>query len=344
MFLVRSRNTGPVSVLQCAPSRASSGSVNPYVDILVAALPSTFATHFFGWRIALLGKYDIVHIHWPELVARVPEVGMRGVAKKVGLLLFLARLKFGRSVVVRTVHNESPHEPIYRVWDRWYVKQLDALTKAWIVMNSATRTPDPDRTSLVRHPHYRTWYGATEVARENGSLLYFGLVREYKNVPGLIRAFSGLSTQLVGELVIAGRVKEDDLRQQIESAALRDFRLKLRLDFQSDEELATLIGRSEIVVLPYARMHNSGALLLALSLGRQVIAPNGAVVQELQDEVGRQWVLSYEGDLSPEKLSDLVREARRVRTATQPSMSARDPSAVAAATANVYMEAIHARA
>ncbi len=62
------------------------------------------------------------------------------------------------------------------------------------------------------------------------------------------------------------------------------------LGFAPDADLVREISMSEMVVLPYRFMHNSGAVLLALSLDRPVLVPDNEVNRLLEIEVGSDWV------------------------------------------------------
>ena len=68
-------------------------------------------------------------------------------------------------------------------------------------------------------------------------------------------------------------------------------------------------------------MHNSGAHILALSLGRPVLAPRNAVTDRIADEVGDGWVHRYEGELHA---SDIANALAAGIPAEGPDLSARD--------------------
>ncbi|MBM4515638.1 hypothetical protein GS432_01345 [Rhodococcus hoagii] len=69
----------------------------------------------------------------------------------------------------------------------------------------------------------------------------------------------------------------DELRQTIEAVSQRCERVSSALGFAPDADLVREISMSEMVVLPYRFMHNSGAVLLALSLDRPVLVPDNEV-------------------------------------------------------------------
>ena len=72
------------------------------------------------------------------------------------------------------------------------------------------------------------------------------------------------------------------------------------LRYISDEETQIYLRASDLVVLPYRDILNSGSALLALSFDRPVWLPEGNLADDLRDVVGEAWV--YSGELTPNNL------------------------------------------
>jgi glycosyltransferase involved in cell wall biosynthesis len=170
---------------------------------------------------------------------------------------------------------------------------------------------------------------------------YFGLIRRYKNVTGLIEAFRGVSGEV--SLEVAGKPSSPDLVAEIEAGAQGDPRVHLRFEYLSDEDLVGVAGRAELVVLPYSHMHNSGGVLAALSLDRPVLVPATPTNARLAEEVGPGWVLQYDGALATDDLERALAERRSADAAARPDLSARDWSASAALHETAYRRAVRAR-
>ena len=68
------------------------------------------------------------------------------------------------------------------------------------------------------------------------------------------------------------------------------------------------VSESELVVLPYHQMHNSGSVLAALSLDRSVLVPDSEFNRSLAEEVGPGWVVTYDGDLTAESILQRPRD------------------------------------
>jgi beta-1,4-mannosyltransferase len=269
--------------------------------------------------------------------------------------LLMLRLQADRRIaVVRTLHNLGTHEAAGRT-ERLLLGWFDRRTDAWVALNEATPLPDPGRGSVVLHGDYRDWYAGHEVpATVPGRLLYFGLVRPYKGVERLLATFRELDLDDGGaelSLHVVGRPATPQLGSLVAAACARDPRASARLDYVDDAALAREVGESELVVLPYQDMHNSGALLLALSLGRPVLVPRSAVTSALAAEVGADWVRTYPADEGADRVADLtpddVREALkavRERAATsRPDLSRRRWPRIAREHAEVYRRAVSRR-
>jgi beta-1,4-mannosyltransferase len=315
--------------------RRPSPRTNPYVVQLVAALRPDADVSWFSWRQGLLGRYDVLHVHWPEVMVRRGSGAARFAAQSRFALL-LARLAVQRRVaVVRTAHNTAAHEPGPGA-ERWLLRLLDRRTDAWITLNAFTPGLPPDRVTLIPHGDYREWYAGHAVpAPLPGRFCYAGLIRPYKRVDALLAAFSAMDGDDV-TLRIAGHPGTPQLRHLVEAACAADPRISALLAYVDDATMARELGEAELVVLPYSDFGNSGVLLLALSLGRPVLVPGTPVTESLAAEFGASWVITYPGDLTPQVLRAALATARTHHPGDLPDLSARQWPAIAAQHAKLY--------
>ncbi len=315
-------------------------TTNPYLVQLAEALAPHVEMRFFSWRAALLGRYDVLHVHWPEVMLRGSSPA-RTWLRRAATAALLARLTLRGTPVVRTVHNPAPHEPPAGP-DRALLAWMDRRTRAWIRLNRHTPTPDPQASVTVPHGHYRNHYSVhPKPVTTLGRLLFFGLLRPYKNVPALLRAFGQTAVEEAAQpltLTVLGSCPAAPLRTQVELAAAADPRVTVRLQHVADADLVAEIGAAELVVLPYTELHNSGAALLALSLDRPVLLPRGPVALDLAREVGPGWVFGYSGELTGQDLLEAVHAVRRghAQRRGRPNLSARGWAAAGAEHARVY--------
>lgn len=304
---------------------APDGKVTRYADHMQAAASDDTVVSFFSWRRALLSNYDVLHIHWPEYLVRGRTAPRRWL--KYGLLLLLAfRITLTRTKVVRTLHNLDSHEQGGAL-ERYVLRVLNSRTNGYIALNQSSTTTQ-GRTVHIPHGHYIERFASYDRAEVvSGRVLFFGLIRPYKNVPALLNAFSGVEGDHLS-LHIVGKPNTPRLGREIQSAAARDSRVTVRLEFVEDAELVRAATSAELVVLPYSEMHNSGVILVALSLGRVVLAPRSPVNEELQREVGADWLVLFDGPLTSADLGDAISRASRAAEGA-PDLHNRDWSSVA---------------
>lgn len=120
------------------------------------------------------------------------------------------------------------------------------------------------------------------LAREPGltrgapTALFFGTLTKYKGVEYLIDAFAEVRRRLPGaRLVVAGFPNPDvdvaELRARVERLGLTDA-VKFDLRYVPVEEVAGLFAASDVVVFPYLMIYQSGALQVAYSFAKPVVA------------------------------------------------------------------------
>ena len=310
-------------------------TTNPYLVQVLRSMPPDVTARTFSWRTALTGHYDVFHVHWPENLAR-GSTRPRTAARRLALAALLARLTLTRTPIVRTLHNSTPHEGSGRI-ERALLRGVDRRTALWIRLGDTVPAPGPAVT--IAHGHYRDWYREYEVPpREPGRILFVGLIRPYKGVEDLLEAFAGVR-QDVG-LRIVGRPTEAALGEAVARAAAADPRVSALLEYVDDATMAREMGRAQVVVLPYRRLENSGAALLALSFARPVLLPEGPVAEALAAEVGSQWVGTFSGPLTAADLEGAVTAAAGIAPDDAPDLGGRDWGASGDAHAAAFRRAV----
>lgn len=319
-------------------------TTNPYIVMLDRALAAEPGIEHlrFSWRHALTGRVDVIHLHWPE-VHLEGDAAWKRLVRRMLMRALIVRVKLSRIAVVRTVHNIELPTGISPATRRLLVA-LDRLTVHRIVLNETTDLPAGQAATLIPHGHYKDWFaGFGRAARVPGRIGYFGLIRRYKGVETLLDAFETLAEDHpTGTLRIGGRPSSAELGTLVEAAAARDERITATLRFLDDAELVDLATSSQLVVLPYRFMHNSGSVLAALSLDRPVLVPRTATNEALDHEVGEGWVHMFSGDLTAADLADAL-AATEDPPAASPNLDARDWARTGEAHAAVYRAALATR-
>jgi beta-1,4-mannosyltransferase len=275
---------------------------------------------FLGWRQALIGRFDVVHVHWPEHFVPAGS-GVRARASRSLARVVIHRARRRKVPVVRTLHNITPHRGSSTTGGENLRKTIDRLTRTEIHLVSGDPNITGGETRLIPHGSYREPYAdyVTEKA-EAGRVLHFGRLEGYKGVPGLLEA---TLHSRVAQLRVVGQPADEQVTAAVVSAAERDNRISYTFDFVPDEDLALEISRASLCVFPYRELHSSGAILVALSMSRPILVPRTSTTEELEREVGPQWVRIYDALDSTELDAAVDWAAEAQGSGSRPDMSDR---------------------
>lgn len=329
----------PIVVLESL--RRVRPTTNPYLVQLIDALDATpgVTVELFSFAHGILGRYDVFHVHWPETLFTSAKATGRWY-RRVLTAAFLARLWITRTPVVRTWHNLERPSGLGRI-DHWLLDGFDRLTTLRIGLNEQTEFPaDGKPTAIVLHGHYRDWYGRHPQAEAvSGRIGYAGAIRRYKGVESLVAAFTALPDPAVS-LRVAGKLSSSELGDEITRLAASDPRVSYEFGFLEEPDFVAEITASELVVLPYRHMHNSGIALACLSLGRPVLVPDNEVNRRLADEVGPGWVHVFADQVTAADLAAALDDLRRNPPVAPPDLSRREWTAMGAEHAAAFRRAL----
>ena len=121
------------------------------------------------------------------------------------------------------------------------------------------------------------------------NVLYFGVIRPFKGVEDLIRAFDGLGDDEAGRfwLTLVGETWEGwDLPARLAAASRHRDRISLVNRYVDDAEADGYFRGADVVVLPYHRSSQSGPLHVAMSLGLPVVVSAVGGLVEAVEEYG----------------------------------------------------------
>ncbi|WP_426323950.1 glycosyltransferase [Microbacterium sp. E-13] len=295
---------------------------------------------FFDWRTALSGRYDVLHIHWPEYLVR-GEGKKDALAALIRVPLLARRIRRDKIAVVRTLHNLTPHEAGHRLEPK-LTAMLSRTVHKNIALNRATELDESEQPEVILHGDYiERFSGIPRAQQVDGRVLYFGLLRRYKGVDALVSAFESAADPSMS-LRLVGRPQNQAMRDSVARLSASDPRITSDLRFVPDGDLVREVSQAQLVVLPYREMHNSGSLLVALSLGRPVLTIDTPVNRSIQEEVGPGWIWLYEGDLTSDRLVSALNEVRSLARAEGevPQFDERDWASVGRKHRRVYEDAV----
>jgi glycosyltransferase involved in cell wall biosynthesis len=195
---------------------------------------------------------DVVHVQW----LAIPRYDVR----------WLRRLK---RPTVLTAHDVLPRqERNARAWgealglaDRVIVQSQRAVDQL------ATAGVPREKLVRIQHPVFES--GVAAGAPAGRTILFFGLIRQYKGLDVLLRALAEVPD---ARLVVAGDPLDPVEPLQALARGLGvDERVEWRLGFLPDEEIPRLMHEATLVALPYRKIDSSGVLATALGHGRPAV-------------------------------------------------------------------------
>jgi len=306
-----------------------------YGSIVDGGLPEGVRNVQFTWIRGLFGRYDVLHIHWPDRLVR--GHGLRGAGRLLACAALLVRIAATRAPVVRTAHNLVSHDQLGTL-ERWFCTCVDRLTTVVIRLTPEGAPALDVPTVVIPHPHYEEVFGTfDQLPAEPGLFVFAGHLRRYKGIEELLTAFADIDDRRV-RLRVVGAAEDPQLAEQLLEGARRDARVSIGLGAVPDAVFVEELTRAQVVVLPYRDFYNSGVLLAALSVGRPVLVPRSATTEALAREVGAGWLLLYDGPITGRLLMDAL-ERMPSPPADRPTFLARDPTAVGAQHHAVYLAA-----
>ena len=214
--------------------------------------------------------------------------------------------------VIAVLDNVIPHEARFfdRPFSRWFLHSVSgciAMSRA--VMDDKHALAPGVPASLVPHPlydHFGTKTDRDEAARRLGidpsrrTLLYFGLIRDYKGLDLLIEAMQYLDERY--QLVAAGECYGSFERYG--QLAAGNPRIHLQNRYIGDEEVPLFFSAADLCVLPYRSATQSGITAISLHFDLPLAA---TPVGGLPESIGETGVGVMAREVSPEAIAEAVR-------------------------------------
>jgi len=126
--------------------------------------------------------------------------------------------------------------------------------------------------------------------KENLVILYFGIIRKYKGLPYLVKAFNNLPNSVINSsrLMIIGEdwKEENDLEKMINSSPFKGH-ITYNPQFIPDAMILKYFSAADVVVLPYLRTSGSAVANIAMTYGVPIITSDIATMREC--------LMDYEG-------------------------------------------------
>ncbi len=166
------------------------------------------------------------------------------------------------------------------------------------------------------YDHYEKIGNAREKLKINEDfvILFFGLLRPYKGVKYLIKAFEILPEEIRSNsrLLIVGETWED--KESVKLAENSPFKDKITIvnKYVPDTEVSLYFSAADVLVLPYTRASQSGVAHIGMSYGLPVVATKvGGLLESLSKYEGTFFVDSCDVEGLAKAIVDVYHQRRK---------------------------------
>ena len=197
-------------------------------------------------------------------------------------------LKLNKYPTVITLHDVNAHLGenilINRLTNWFYIKIADYIFVHGrkLKLELLYKGFNKDKVSVVPHGDYSffTKYSENNI-REDGSILFFGRIEDYKGLKYLLKAIPLIEQEIDNiNVIIAGRGSLDKYNYLIEGNSS----IEIINKYIEDEIVAKLFQRASVVVMPYVEGSQSGIIPIAYSFKKPIVVTNVGSIPEVVDD------------------------------------------------------------
>ena len=307
---------------------------NPYQKLFCDSLESSGCyvsriqkSRFFPIKQILDSQLEIVQFDWLSNFY-TGKTKLSTFAKRKSFFKRLNRL--GHTKKVWTIHNLFSHDSDNSRLEKKTIEEITDQCDGLIfhtllaknIFLDSIKTRNIPR-AVIPHGHYIDAYENTVNSKEARKLLgipkssrvvlFFGRMRKYKGLEELVISFARTCDLESDFLVLAGLPFSDypveELRKLATSLKIKNFIFEPRLIDESEFQI--FFNSCDVVCLPFKNILNSGSLILAMSFGCPIVAPEMGSIPEVvypeafwgyqpDDELGLETALTSALDNKPE--------------------------------------------
>lgn len=221
-----------------------------------------------------------------------------------------------RCKIITLIHNAIPHEPHF--FDKPLAKLLFRQCNGFIVMSENVAKDllslyPSARYVLKSHPLYNQFGDKIskqeactrlQIPYKKKTLLFFGLIRDYKGLDLLIDALNFLDDSY--QLIIAGECygsfEKYQTRIDVSKARNRIFVYDRYID---DNEVPIFFSAADTLILPYRTVTQSGIVSIALHYDLPML---GTPIGDFINSIGKAGTGIITREIMPEAIAESVRE------------------------------------
>lgn len=265
-----------------------------------------FINYFYVIILCLFKKPDILHLQW------IPFVDICTIERNVFKLINIVS---PRTKIFLTVHNIYPHDFMVEKrleYRNRFLKVGEQINGYFVHLISAKEELSKEYgiPASKIHVSYHGIYKPEGYKPHNGSessklrMVMYGVQNKYKGADILINALKLLPKNLRDktETYIMGKTDQSLYDSCI--GLCEDLHVTWNNSYVTDDFLYEKIGESDLILLPYRKISQSGVLLLALSFGKSILTSDLPSFKETLEGYTNDMFFESE---NPESLSRLIK-------------------------------------
>jgi glycosyltransferase involved in cell wall biosynthesis len=226
-----------------------------------------------------------------------------------------------QTAVIGLLHNAIPHEPHFfdRPMAQWFFRQCHGfIVMSELVERDLLSVMPNAHYTFKHHPIYNHFgkklqsdVAKTRLGLHTGkkTLLFFGLIRDYKGLDLLIDAMAYLDDSY--ELLIAGESygSFQKYQKQIDRSPAKG-RIMVKNYYIEDQDVPVLFSAADVLVLPYKSATQSGVLPVAYHYETPVVATDVGGFRKAIETAGTGIVCATDALALAESIGEIFRSER----------------------------------
>lgn len=297
----------------------NGSETNPYANNVVAVLNEQ-EVETYGFKDIVskrvdISEIEIANLNWFE------NFNSRWISKSIYYalrrILQLLYLRMHKVKIFYTFHNKTTHDGWHPKINAFVFRNLlkcsDKIllvsqNSKWYIDKQIGQEASDKKCYFVGHPLYKISEQTDGTSnKKEVTFLFFGMVRPYKNIELLIKAWSNARIENA-KLIIAGKPNMPEYGELINEMCANIPNIELVLEYIPDERLDAMIASSDIVVSPLQKSSstNSGTLMKTVSSRKNIIIP----AIEMAKDLGLENMFSYDYNSEQEHLDKLKDELK----------------------------------
>lgn len=254
-------------------------------------------------NIRLHNEIDIIQIEWSHPFF-IQKNKFKAIMKAI---LFILDVIISRMIgvkIVWRVHNKYNHEGLHKRLDIFISRILVHFCDRVFVeckigkeiIVSLFHIQNENKVKIIPMGTYEGSYENTitkqearnqlNISHDEFVFLFLGNVRVYKGLFDLIDAFNKVQNRNTVRLLVAGKPYDQKLESELQEKIRWNDKITAKLSFIPDHDVQKYFKASDFAVYPYKDILSSGAILLALTFHKPIIAPKMGCIPDILDEQG----------------------------------------------------------